>query len=99
MSKSKRYHVLRDADGQWLVKRAGANNAIKQFARQSDAINAARNVARHSGGELVVHGRDGRIKAADTYPKGYGSLKGEYVVRKGIDLTKPLYKQTVKGKD
>ena len=28
--------------------------------------------------------------------KGYGALKGEYSVKKGIDLTKPIFAQTEK---
>jgi hypothetical protein len=30
--------------------------------------------------------------------KGYGALKGEYSVKKGIDLTKPIFAQTEKKK-
>ena len=30
--------------------------------------------------------------------KGYGALKGEYSVKKGIDLTKPILAQTEKKK-
>ena len=29
-------------------------------------------------------------------PKGYGSLRGQFVVRRGIDLTKPIYEQYLK---
>jgi hypothetical protein len=28
--------------------------------------------------------------------QGYGASKGEYVVRKGIDLTKPIYEQVLR---
>jgi hypothetical protein len=28
--------------------------------------------------------------------KGYGSLKGEFVVRRGIDITKPIFEQANK---
>lgn len=30
-------------------------------------------------------------------PVGYGSLKGRFMTRKGIDLTKPIYDQVVDG--
>jgi hypothetical protein len=30
--------------------------------------------------------------------KGYGALKGEYSVKKGIDFTKPIFAQTEKKK-
>ena len=26
-------------------------------------------------------------------PAGYGALKGQYVIRKGVDVTKPIYEQ------
>jgi hypothetical protein len=26
-------------------------------------------------------------------PAGYGALKGEYVVREGVDVTKPIFEQ------
>jgi hypothetical protein len=29
--------------------------------------------------------------------RGYGALKGEYVVRIGIDLTKPIYEQATRS--
>lgn len=29
-------------------------------------------------------------------PKGYGALKGQYVVRDGIDLTKPIAEQVAR---
>jgi hypothetical protein len=29
-------------------------------------------------------------------PKGYGALRGQFVVRRGIDLTKPIYEQILK---
>lgn len=30
-------------------------------------------------------------------PLGYGKLKGRYAVRPGIDLTKPIFEQVVRG--
>ena len=29
-------------------------------------------------------------------PKGYGSLRGQLHIRRGIDLTKPIYEQVLK---
>jgi hypothetical protein len=29
-------------------------------------------------------------------PKGYGALKGQFEIRPGIDLTKPIYEQVLK---
>ena len=30
------------------------------------------------------------------YPKGYGSLHGQFVVRPGLNLTEPIYEQVLK---
>jgi hypothetical protein len=37
------------------------------FERQADAISHAREIARSTGSELVIHGRDGRIREKNTY--------------------------------
>jgi hypothetical protein len=29
------------------------------------------------------------------YPKGYGALRGQFTVRPGLDLTKPIYEQAL----
>jgi hypothetical protein len=29
------------------------------------------------------------------YPVGYGALRGQFVVRPGLDLTKPIYEQVL----
>ena len=29
------------------------------------------------------------------YPEGYGALQGQFVVRPGLDLTKPIYEQVL----
>ena len=39
----------------------------------------------------VAVGRD--AKTGRMLPAGYGALKGQYVVRKGLDLTKPIFEQ------
>jgi len=30
------------------------------------------------------------------YPTGYGTLRGQFVVRPGLDLTKPILEQVIK---
>ena len=39
----------------------------------------------------VTVGRD--AKPGRMIPAGYGALKGEYVVREGVDVTKPIFEQ------
>jgi len=68
-------HVVPHA-GKWAVKGAGAKKATKVFDRQSDAITAARDVAKNQKTELLVHGRNGQIRKRDSHgndpypPKG-----------------------------
>ena len=72
---SKNQHVVPHSQG-WAVKSAGASRAASVHERQSDAINAARDAARAQKSELLIHGRDGQIRARDSYgnddfpPKG-----------------------------
>jgi len=62
--------------GKWAVRGAGAAKATKVFDRQSDAIAAARDVAKNQKTELLVHGRNGQIRKRDSHgndpypPKG-----------------------------
>lgn len=71
----KNQHVVPKGDG-WAVKGAGNDRATKNFDRQSDAIDFARDVARNQQSELFVHRKDGRIRERDSYgndphpPKG-----------------------------
>ena len=52
---------------QWIVKPEGSDRATRVFERQSDAINAARGFAKNQKTELIIKGRDGRIRARDSY--------------------------------
>ena len=51
------------------------------------------------------HGKDDSIQVphcpsqigqASVLPKGYGSLRGQLHIRRGVDLTKPIYEQVLK---
>lgn len=59
-------HVIPHAGG-WQVKKENSTHATKSFTRQSDAIAYGREVARNQQSELVIHGRDGRIRDKDSY--------------------------------
>lgn len=72
---AKNQHVVPHNQG-WAVKSAGASRAASVHERQSDAIAAARDNARAQKSELLIHGRNGQIRARDSYgnddfpPKG-----------------------------
>lgn len=59
-------HVIPN-NGEWQVKREGSDRATKNFTTQQQAINYARDIARKQQSELVIHGRDGRIRNKDSY--------------------------------
>lgn len=59
-------HVVPSEDG-WAVRGAGSQRATSVHRTQSAAISAAREIARNQGSELVIHGRDGRIRERDSF--------------------------------
>ena len=59
-------HVVPN-NGQWQVKRQGSEKATKNFETQKQAIDYARSIAIKQQSELVIHGRDGRIRDKDSY--------------------------------
>lgn len=65
MSKSN-VHIV-PSDGEWSVKRAGAERASRRFDTQQAAIDYGRKLARNDKVELLIHGRNGRIRARDSY--------------------------------
>lgn len=63
---AKTVHVL-PADKGWAVKREG-RKADGFFQTQREAIESAREIVRSANsGQLVVHGRDGRVRDHETY--------------------------------
>jgi hypothetical protein len=82
----KTFHVI-PKDGHWMVQREG--DYARVFSTQREAIAIARAGARKGSGQLVVHGRNGRIRQHDTYgmppiqdPPGKKSAKIEKAVGK-----------------
>ncbi|NOT41808.1 MAG: DUF2188 domain-containing protein [Alphaproteobacteria bacterium] len=71
----KNQHVVPHAQG-WAVRGEGNSRVASTFRKQSDAIDAARAIAQRQHSELVIHGRDGKIRDKDSHgqdpypPKG-----------------------------
>jgi hypothetical protein len=61
------YHVILQIGGGWSVRKAGAARANRTFDKKDDAIRHARDTARKSGRELVIHARNGTIRERTTY--------------------------------
>lgn len=72
---SKNQHVTPKND-KWQVKGAGNKKATALFDTQKEAINHARQISKNQNSELLIHGRDGKIRERDSYgndpypPKG-----------------------------
>ncbi|WP_046174931.1 DUF2188 domain-containing protein [Domibacillus indicus] len=68
-------HILKHEQG-WQVKGSGNTKATKLFETQQEAKQFAKEKAKNQHSEVVIHGRDGRIRTKDSYgndpfpPKG-----------------------------
>lgn len=64
------YHVTPNPAGGWDAKRAGAQRASSHHDRQGGAYGAARDYAANSGGgEVRIHGTNGKIRNSNTIGK------------------------------
>jgi hypothetical protein len=63
--------VVPNKDGGWDVVAPDASRASAHADTQADAINRAREIVHNAGGgEVRIHGRDGRIRDSDTIAPG-----------------------------
>lgn len=73
---SKRNQHVVPHDRGWAVRGAGASRATAVHQTQAGAIEQARDIARNQSSELLIHGRNGQIRARDSHgndpypPKG-----------------------------
>lgn len=71
----KNIHVVKNGD-YWQAKQEGATRSSGNFGTQQKAFERAREIAKNNGQEVVVHGKDGRIRDKYSYgndpfpPKG-----------------------------
>ena len=62
------YHVTKNSSGGWNVKGAGSKRASSTHNTQKAAQKAATKLAKgQTKGQIVIHGRDGRIRTEHTY--------------------------------
>lgn len=66
------YHVTKDKEtGDWKAKREGANRVAGYYNTQAEAEKAAKEFSGNSGGgEVRIHGLDGKIRDSDTVAPG-----------------------------
>ncbi|EGR1309020.1 DUF2188 domain-containing protein [Vibrio sinaloensis] len=71
----KNQHVVKRPDG-WAVRGENNSRDTSHHRTQEEARLAAREIAKNQKSEVVIHGRDGRIRDKDSYgndpfpPKG-----------------------------
>jgi uncharacterized protein YdaT len=75
MSK-KNYHVVKDKDGDWKVKKEGGKRASSSHGTKKDAVDSGRNLAKKAGGELSIHKEDGKIGKKHSYGNDPNPPKG-----------------------
>ena len=59
-------HVV-PRNGKWAVRKSGSYRVSRYFYTQSEAVDAARDIARRQRTELYIHGSDGRIRERNSY--------------------------------
>lgn len=72
---AKNIHVVRHGDG-WAAKKEGGKRASVVAVTQGEVIDAARRIARRERTELVIHGRDGKIRDKDSHGRDPYPPKG-----------------------
>ena len=71
----KNQHVVPHDEG-WAVRGSGNSRVTSTHQTQSEAIERGREIAQNQQSELLIHGRNGRIRERDTHgsdpfpPKG-----------------------------
>jgi len=63
----KNQHVTPHPEGGWQVIGENNSRATARTDTQIDAISIARDIARRQESELVIHGKDGKIREKDSF--------------------------------
>jgi hypothetical protein len=66
MPKKGDVHVMPGVKG-WRVEVEGSDRPRSNHKTQSEAAKAARTIARSNKSELLIHGRNGRVRDRSTY--------------------------------
>ena len=76
MPKKGDVHVVRDEKAGWQVRVEGTARPRSAHKTQSEATKAGRDVARRNKSELLVHGKDGKIRERSTFGHDPRRTKG-----------------------
>ena len=74
-SMNKNQHIVKHKDG-WAVKGANNNKATSVHKTQREAIETGKIHAKNQKSELLIHGRDGKIREKNSYGKDSYPPKG-----------------------
>jgi hypothetical protein len=66
MTKKQNVHVVHRDDG-WGVRKEGNKRDSSRHDTQRAAANVAIDAAKKAGVDVVIHGRDGKIRSKDSY--------------------------------
>ena len=66
------YHISKDNEkGKWRIKKEGGTNVSEYTDTQKEAEKRAKKLSANSGGgEVRIHGLDGKIRDSDTVKPG-----------------------------
>ncbi len=72
MSNRNERHVVPNSSGGWDVRKPNSQRSSSHHDTQREASNRAGQIVGNTGGgEVVIHGRNGRIRDSDTIPPGH----------------------------
>lgn len=69
-------HVTPHRGGGWQVKGAGNSKATVVTGTQKEAIDIAKGISKNQHSELLIHGKDGKIRGKNSYGNDPYSPKG-----------------------
>ncbi|GAB6746094.1 DUF2188 domain-containing protein [Streptococcus uberis] len=73
---AKNQHVVPNSNGGWDVKGEGNSKATKHTSTQAEAIKVATEIAKNNSSEILIHGKNGKIRERNSFgndpfpPKG-----------------------------
>jgi len=73
---TKNIHVTPNGQGDWQIKRSGAERATAVFDTQAEAIKHGTGIAQKDKTEIFIHGRDGKIRERNTFGNDPRKSKG-----------------------
>jgi len=76
MPKQGDVHVVRGNSGGSQIRVEGTTRARSIHQTQAEALKAGRDIARKNTSELLVHGRDGKIRERSTFGHDPHRTKG-----------------------